>query len=61
VHVPCSEEAPIADTASAGFFGLSLHSFGFVPTIAWNATKTIGAENTTGIKDMRVKEGDNIF
>jgi 5-enolpyruvylshikimate-3-phosphate synthase len=42
-------------------FGLSLHSFGLVPTIAWNATTTIGAENTTGIKDMRVKEGDNIF
>jgi hypothetical protein len=42
-------------------FGLSLHSFGFVPTIAWNATTTIGAENMTGIKDMRVKEGTTFF
>jgi hypothetical protein len=35
--------------------------FGLVPPIAWNAIKTIGSDNTTGTKDMRVKEGDNIF
>jgi hypothetical protein len=41
----------------------SLHSFGLVPTITWNATKTktIGTDNTTGKKDMRGKEGHNIF
>jgi hypothetical protein len=61
VHVPCSEEASIVDTASADFFlDFSLHS-SLVLTVAWNATKTIGADNTTGIKDTRVKEGDNIF
>jgi hypothetical protein len=38
----------------------SLHS-SLVLTVAWNATKTIGAGNTSGIKDTRVKEGDNIF
>jgi hypothetical protein len=32
-----------------------------VPAITWNATKTIKADNTTGIKDMRDKEGHNIF
>jgi len=39
----------------------SLHSFDLVPTITWNATKTIGADNTTGIKDMRGKEGHIFF
>jgi hypothetical protein len=35
--------------------------FGLVPPIAWNAIKTIGSDNTTGTKDIRVKEDDNIF
>jgi hypothetical protein len=42
------------------FWDFSLHS-SLVLTVAWNATKTIGADNTTGIKDTRVKEGDNSF
>jgi 5-enolpyruvylshikimate-3-phosphate synthase len=61
VHVPCSEEAPVAVQLVLVFLDFSAPAFGLVPTIAWNATTTIGAENTTGIKDMRVKEGDNIF
>jgi hypothetical protein len=64
VHVPCSEEASIVDTTSAGVFWTFHCTLGLVITVAWNAwnaTKTIGEDNTTGIKDMRVKEGDNIF
>lgn len=61
MHVPYSKEVLIADTISAVFLDFSLHSFGLVPTIVWDATKTIRADNTAGIEDMRVKEGDNIF
>jgi len=43
------------------FIGLFTTLLGLVPAITWNATKTIGADNTTGIKDMRGKEGHNIF
>lgn len=61
MHVPCSEEASIVDTTSADFFWTFHYTLGLVPAVAWNATKTIGEDNTTGIKDMRVKEGDDIF
>jgi hypothetical protein len=41
VYFPYSEEASIAGATSNGFL-TSIQSFGLVPTIASNTTKTIG-------------------